>query len=134
MKQKDAIYSAESPHPTDVHVGNQLRLRRKVLGLSQDALGRQVGVTFQQIQKYERGTNRTSASRLWEFAQALNVSEDYFFEALLDDEPSIDRQDIGNSKEIQQLINAYYAIPEGKVRDKMRQLLCTLADADSLKE
>ena len=69
-------------HPVDVFVGKKLRLRRKLLGLSQDAVASAVGVTFQQVQKYERGVNRISASRLAEFAQALKVPIVYFFEGL----------------------------------------------------
>lgn len=69
-------------HPIDEFVGKKLRLRRKLLGLSQDAVAGAVGVTFQQVQKYERGVNRISASRLMEFAQALKVPVVYFFEGL----------------------------------------------------
>jgi transcriptional regulator with XRE-family HTH domain len=58
------LSSSKPPHPVDVHVGKRLRLRRSALGMSQDDLGKQVGITFQQIQKYERGTNRISASRI----------------------------------------------------------------------
>lgn len=71
-------YIKES-HPVDVYVGHRLRMRRKLLGLSQDDLGKEVGVTFQQIQKYERGVNRMGASRMWEFAKALKIPEAYFF-------------------------------------------------------
>lgn len=69
-----------APKPIDVHVGARLRLRRQLLGLSQTTLGDAVGVTFQQIQKYERGFNRMGASRLAELAQALGVAPAYFFE------------------------------------------------------
>lgn len=69
-------------HPVDIHVGKMLRLRRKLLGLSQEAVANAVSITFQQVQKYERGVNRISASRLAEFAQVLNVPIVYFFEGL----------------------------------------------------
>lgn len=69
-------------HPVDVHVGKRLRLRRNIAGLSQEAVAKAVGITFQQIQKYERGVNRMSASRLFEFAQVLSVPITYFFEGL----------------------------------------------------
>src|SRR5579885_1668948 len=67
-------------HPVDVHVGKQLRVQRIIMGLSQEALAKAVGITFQQVQKYERGINRMSASRLYDFARVLNVPVSYFFE------------------------------------------------------
>lgn len=68
------------PHPVDVHVGKQLRVQRIIMGLSQEALAKAVGITFQQVQKYERGINRMSASRLYDFARVLSVPVAYFFE------------------------------------------------------
>src|SRR3954470_19795416 len=72
----------EGPHPIDIHVGTRLRLRRTLLGLSQETLGEAVGITFQQLQKYERGANRISASRLFNLAQVLGVAVGFFFEDL----------------------------------------------------
>jgi len=69
-------------HPIDVHVGQRIRQRRVLLGISQTDLARAVGLTFQQVQKYERGANRTSASRLFEFAMILDVPVSYFFEEM----------------------------------------------------
>ena len=74
--------SAAAPHPVDVHVGQRLRQRRVAVGLTQDRLAKSVGITFQQVQKYERGTNRIVASRLYELAKVLQVSVEYFFEGL----------------------------------------------------
>lgn len=71
-------------HPVDAHVGHKLRQLRKARNLSQTDLGRDLGISFQQIQKYEAGSNRISASRLFELAQALNVSPDYFFAGIHD--------------------------------------------------
>lgn len=68
------------PHPVDVHVGERIRKRRMRLRITQTALGDAAGITFQQIQKYERGANRCSASTLWTFAKALEVTPGYFFE------------------------------------------------------
>lgn len=68
------------PHPVDVHVGRRVRRRRKEVGFNQQVLGDQLGLTFQQIQKYERGSNRISASKLYEIAHALSVPIGYFFE------------------------------------------------------
>ena len=69
-------------HPVDVHVGKQLRTQRALFGLSQSELAKQLGITFQQLQKYESGANRTSASRLWQASKILGVPVSYFFEGL----------------------------------------------------
>ena len=70
-----------SPHPTDKHVGNRVRMRRHMLGLTQTALADALGIAFQQVQKYEKGTNRISASRLHQIAKVLQMPTVYFFEA-----------------------------------------------------
>lgn len=72
----------KTPQPADVHVGNRIRRRRNEIKLSQDRLGQQIGVTFQQIQKYEKGTNRVGGSRLVQLAAALKVEVSYFFEGI----------------------------------------------------
>lgn len=72
----------QGPNPIDVHVGFRIRLRRKALGISQERLADSLGLTFQQVQKYERAANRVSASKLWEVAQALNTSVAFFYEGL----------------------------------------------------
>lgn len=77
--------SAFQPHPVDIHVGNRIATARKLKRISQVRLGEAIGVTFQQIQKYEKGSNRVSASMLFEIAQALNLQISYFFEGLADD-------------------------------------------------
>ena len=71
-------------HPIDLHVGNRVRQRRRLLGMTQQALAEAVNIRFQQIQKYESGANRISASRLWELATALRVPVPYFYEGLGD--------------------------------------------------
>ncbi|KRB48624.1 MAG: helix-turn-helix transcriptional regulator [Pseudomonadota bacterium] len=73
-----------APNPVDVHVGLRIRLRRKELGVSQERLAEAIGLTFQQVQKYERAANRVSASKLYEMARALDTSTAYFFEGLTD--------------------------------------------------
>lgn len=73
-----------SPNPVDLHVGSRIRMRRKILGVSQERLAESLSLTFQQVQKYERGTNRVSASKLYEIAGALQVQVSYFFEGLAD--------------------------------------------------
>ncbi|THD79942.1 MAG: helix-turn-helix domain-containing protein [Phenylobacterium sp.] len=70
------------PHPVDRHVGLHIRMRRKALGISQEKLAESLGLTFQQVQKYERGANRVSASKLWEIARALKTNVAYFYEGL----------------------------------------------------
>ena len=70
------------PNPIDVHVGSRVRLRRTLLGMSQEKLGEAIGLTFQQVQKYERGANRVGASRLFELSRVLDVQVAYFFEEM----------------------------------------------------
>lgn len=79
MKSKHAPRSA---NPVDVHVGSRVRLRRQVMKMSQEKLGDQLGVTFQQVQKYERGSNRVGASRLWKMSRVLDVPVGFFFDGL----------------------------------------------------
>jgi transcriptional regulator with XRE-family HTH domain len=74
-----------SPNPVDVHVGARVRLRRKILRMSQEKLGDALGVTFQQVQKYERGANRIGASRLWKLAEVLDVPISFFYDGLSGD-------------------------------------------------
>lgn len=74
-----------SPNPIDLHVGLRIRLRRKELGVSQEKLADSIGLTFQQVQKYERAANRVSASKLWDMARALQTSISYFFDGLPDE-------------------------------------------------
>ena len=70
------------PHPVDVHVGKRVREARAMKGMSQTALGNALGISFQQVQKYEKGNNRIGASRLWDISKVLDVSTAYFFEGL----------------------------------------------------
>ena len=69
-----------APNPVDVHVGNRIRLRRTLLGYSQQYMAKKLGLTFQQVQKYEKGCNRVGASRLWDISKVLDVTMDFFFE------------------------------------------------------
>ena len=105
---------------TDLHVGKRLRRRRRLLGMTQQDLASQVGVRFQQIQKYECGANRVTASRLYELSKALNVSVQYFFDGLEGDDMQTlaandaDRLDgdILSQKETLELVRAYYHLGE----------------------
>ena len=110
-------------HPVDVHVGKRVRHRRWMVGMTQQQLGDIVGIKFQQIQKYETGMNRISASRLWDIAQALGVSISFFFEGFDDDGkeasamPAADtRGDLLADKEALELVRSYYSIPEAQRR------------------
>ncbi len=85
---QDALFSAKKPNPIDVHVGSRLRLRRMLLGMSQEKLGERLGLTFQQIQKYEKGVNRIGASRLYQLAHILSVPVQFFYEEMQLDEPA----------------------------------------------
>ncbi|MGB0907069.1 MAG: helix-turn-helix domain-containing protein [Maricaulaceae bacterium] len=75
-------HGPRSANPVDTHVGSRVRVRRQILKMSQEKLGDMLGVTFQQVQKYERGTNRVGASRLWKLSQVLDVPVSYFFDGL----------------------------------------------------
>jgi transcriptional regulator with XRE-family HTH domain len=83
------------PHPVDRHVGLHIRMRRKALGISQEKLAESLGLTFQQVQKYERGANRVSASKLWEIARALKTNVAYFYEGLEEEMEGVSRGFMG---------------------------------------
>jgi transcriptional regulator with XRE-family HTH domain len=80
----ETVEFPRGPNPVDLHVGSRVRMRRKMLGISQERLADALGLTFQQVQKYERGTNRVSASKLYEIASFLSTPVSYFFEGLSD--------------------------------------------------
>lgn len=95
-----------SPHPVDIHVGLRLRLRRKEKGMSQADLADALDLTFQQVQKYERGANRISASKLYEAAQAVKVPIEYFFRGL-------DEQSVLEASISENTVNAFLLTSEG---------------------
>jgi transcriptional regulator with XRE-family HTH domain len=105
-------------HLVDAYVGQRVRQRRWTLGLTQTQLGELVGIKFQQIQKYETGSNRVSASRLWDIAAMLEVPVAYFFEGLNGQKNDAGemRGDILGDKEAVDLVRTYYAIPEHQRR------------------
>jgi transcriptional regulator with XRE-family HTH domain len=118
-------------HPVDVHVGKRVRHRRWMVGMTQQQLAEKVGIKFQQIQKYETGMNRVSASRLWDISEALTVPVAFFFEGL---EPEVGEtddtmpSDIMADKEALELVRSYYAIPETQ-RRRLFELARVLSDA-----
>jgi len=113
-------------HPVDLHVGKRIRHRRWMLGMTQQELAEQVGIKFQQIQKYETGMNRVSASRLWDIAEALNVRIDHFFDGMKERAQTTGDQDVLSDKEAMELIRAYYAMPE-KQRRRLFDLACVMS-------
>ncbi len=118
-------------HPVDVHVGKRVRHRRWMVGMTQQQLGDKVGIKFQQIQKYETGMNRISASRLWDIAHAMDVQISFFFEGLEEesDAPSAKTQgDLLADKEALELVRSYYAIP-AEQRRRLFDLARVLSDA-----
>lgn len=117
-------------HPVDVHVGKRIRHRRWMVGMTQQQLADSVGIKFQQIQKYETGMNRVSASRLWDVARTLGVSISFFFEGLSGEETGDAgiQSDLMANKEAMELIRAYYAIPEQQ-RKRLFDLARVLSDA-----
>jgi transcriptional regulator with XRE-family HTH domain len=119
-------------HPVDVHVGKRIRHRRWMNGTTQQQLAEKVGIKFQQIQKYETGMNRVSASRLWDIAHALDVDVSFFFEGLETAEAGETQSNIPNDilsdKEALELLRSYYAIPEAQ-RRRLFDLARVLSDA-----
>nr|WP_211201669.1 helix-turn-helix transcriptional regulator [Rhodobacter sp. NTK016B] len=121
--------SIDVKHPVDVHVGKRIRHRRWMVGMTQQQLADSVGIKFQQIQKYETGMNRVSASRLWDIARTLGVQIGFFFQGLSEDENAADVEaDILANKEAMELVRAYYAIPEAQ-RKRLFDLARVLSDA-----
>ena len=117
-------------HPVDVHVGKRVRHRRWMVGMTQQQLAEKVGIKFQQIQKYETGMNRISASRLWDISDALGVPVSFFFEGLdarVEDD-AMPKPDLMADKEAMELIRSYYSIPENQ-RRRLFDLARVLSEA-----
>jgi transcriptional regulator with XRE-family HTH domain len=140
------------PSPIDIHVGSRVRLRRTLLGMSQERLGDALGLTFQQVQKYERGVNRVGASRLFDISRVLDVPISYFFDDMPEGmsetpvsgprgrmygmsetaqepfAPGVDDQ--LNKRETLELVRAYYRITDPAVRKRMFDLMKSLAPTE----
>lgn len=136
------------PNPIDVHVGNRIRLRRTLLGLSQEKMASLLGLTFQQVQKYERGMNRVGASRLWDIGKVLDVPIGFFYEDMdqevanqsprmfsipnntplnfAEDKENID-MDPMNRQETIELVRAYYKIPNRKAAKHLYDLIVAMS-------
>lgn len=136
------------PSPIDTHVGSRVRLRRTLLGLSQEKLGEALGLTFQQVQKYERGVNRIGASRLFDLSRVLDVPIGFFFDDMPGSTPGANsmarprmaggfaeqqegfEDDTLHKRETLELVRAYYRINEPAVRKRVFDLIKSLAPAD----
>jgi transcriptional regulator with XRE-family HTH domain len=139
---------SDKPNPIDVHVGSRVRLRRTLLGMSQEKLGEAIGLTFQQVQKYERGANRVGSSRLFDLARVLEVPIAYFFEDMEASvankspsrlmgvsetrmQPYVSEPDPLARRETLELVRAYYRIDEIRVRKRVFELTKALAKASA---
>ena len=135
-----------TPRPVDVHVGRRVRLRRTLLGMSQEKLGQAIGLTFQQIQKYERGANRIGASRLFELSKVLDVPGSFFFDDMADEVKAYAGRPAGGFAEQEQmayepdpltkretleLVRAYYRITSPQVRKRLFELVKSIANMSS---
>ncbi len=135
------------PNPVDVHVGRRLRLRRTLLGMSQEKLGEAIGLTFQQVQKYERGTNRIGASRLFDLSRVLDVPVGFFFEEMSED---VAAQSPGRARgkvrpiefapspmakrETLELVRAYYKIHDVDIRRRLFEMVKALSASEGGQE
>lgn len=156
MASEDPTYAPEAgnernarrANTVDTHVGARLRLRRMLLGMSQEKLGEQLGLTFQQVQKYEKGVNRVGASRLFDLAQVLGVPVQYFYDELAPDAGHSDNHihgmserptesfvvDFLGTREGLELNKAFTRVTDPKVRRAIIELVRTLAEPESSKE
>lgn len=143
VKRRGGRPKIDTPSPVDIHVGSRVRLRRTLLGMSQEKLGAAVGLTFQQIQKYERGANRIGASRLYDMARVMEVQVQFFFDEM-PAEPAAEGyqpltggaepkgvtadQDPMAKRETLELVRTYYRIPNANLRRKLFDLAKALAN------
>lgn len=137
---------SDKPNPIDIHVGSRVRLRRTLLGMSQEKLGDAIGLTFQQVQKYERGANRVGASRLYDLSRVLDVPVSFFFDDINPEtvaavqsgapsggiaESAAQRYepDPLMRRETLELVRAYYRIPDAQIRRRLFDLTKAIANA-----
>ena len=132
----------KKPNPVDIHVGRRIRLRRTLMGMSQEKLGTAVTLTFQQIQKYESGANRVGSSRLFQFSKVLSVPVSFFFDDMppevsgapagLREDTVPFNDDIMTKRESLNLVRHYYRLPNERIRKHVRDLLAELARSDPI--
>lgn len=131
----------EGPHPVDVHVGNKVKTRRLMLGLSQEDLAKAIGLTFQQVQKYERGTNRISVSRLLDISKALKITYNYFLEGsvskklgargVADSGQDDFESDPMTRKDVLELVRAYSSIQTPQLKKQLIEMAKAMASMES---
>ncbi len=140
------------PSPIDIHVGGRIRLRRTLMGMSQERLGEALGLTFQQVQKYERGVNRVGASRLFDLSRVLDVSISFFFDDMPEpiaglhgnhhttrvaggfaeaQQDGFGADEALNRRETLELVRAYYRITEPSVRKRVFELIKSMGPVDA---
>ena len=133
--------ASRGPNPVDIHVGSRIRLRRQLLRMSQEKLGDELGVTFQQVQKYERGANRVGASRLYRLSRVLEVPVQFFFEGLSDNAPNLGMSDNDQTPIVYDFIQSsdgvslaesFSRIKDAKVRRRVLELVRTLASEEEM--
>ena len=127
VRRKRRTVAEFGPHPVDVHVGGRVRLRRTLLGMSQTRLAGALGLTFQQVQKNERGFNRIGSSRLYQLCHILDVPVGYFFEGLEEGTPARSPDDVMVKRETMELVRAYYRIRDPKVREALHRMTQAMA-------
>jgi len=126
------------PNPIDIHVGSRVRMRRKLMGVSQEKLAEALGLTFQQVQKYERGVNRVSASKLFETSKFLGVEVSYFFDGLAGRDPASGFAESESERYTHEFLMTNEGVElaslfprlAGKQRRRILELVRTLADDD----
>ena len=142
-KTADKNFRVTNNNAVDVHVGKRIRLRRTLLGMSQEQLGNALNITFQQVQKYERGANRVSASRLWDISQIIDVPISYFFEDMSEttlkasprkvavgEASSVMVDDVKDPmarRETLELVRTYYSIEQDHVRRRISDMVKAIA-------
>lgn len=137
---------SDKPNPVDIHVGSRVRLRRMLMGMSQEKLGDAIGLTFQQVQKYERGANRIGASRLYDLTRVLDVPVSFFFDDLNTEATGAVRSETTRPaadpaahpepdpmirRETLELVRAYYRIPDPQIRRRLFDLTKAIANASA---
>lgn len=116
-------------HPIDLHVGKRIRFKRKMIGLTQSDLGGKVDLTFQQIQKYEKGENRVSASKLYQIAQILDTNVSFFFDGY--NETVSEREEITDDKQSVDLVKSFKSIKNPKVKKRIMMLIDSVIDEEN---
>ena len=116
-------------HPIDLHVSKRIRFKRKMIGLTQSDLGGKVDLTFQQIQKYEKGENRVSASKLYQIAQILDTNVSFFFDGY--NETVSEREEITDDKQSVDLVKSFKSIKNPKVKKRIMMLIDSVIDEEN---